>query len=154
MARRSAPYTPEFRRQMIELVRSGRSPESLSKEFEPTAQAIRNWFAQAERDAGRRRDEGVTTAERDEIIRLRREVKQLRLERDILSKAAAWFARETDAGHFVQRVLCVEDTLALPAGVFEYCVDRDVAHDPHGVARNLWGTAGPCGACGGRRACR
>ena len=94
MARRSAPYTPEFRRQMIELVRSGRSPESLSKEFEPTAQAIRNWVARAERDAGRRND-GVTTAERDEIIRLRREVKQLRLERDILSKAAAWFARET-----------------------------------------------------------
>lgn len=95
MARENAPYTPEFRRQMIELVRSGRSPESLSKEFEPTAQAIRNWVAQAERDAGRR-DDGVTTAERDEINRLRREVKQLRLERDILSKAAAWFARETD----------------------------------------------------------
>ena len=95
MARKNAPYTPEFRRQMIELVRSGRSPESLSKEFEPTAQAIRNWVAQAERDAGRR-DDGVTTAERDEINHLRREVKQLRLERDILSKAAAWFARETD----------------------------------------------------------
>jgi transposase len=95
MARKNAPYTPEFRRQMIELVRSGRSPESLSKEFEPTAQAMRNWVAQAERDAGRR-DDGVTTAERDEINRLRREVKQLRLERDILSKAAAWFARETD----------------------------------------------------------
>jgi transposase len=95
MAGKNAPYTPEFRRQMIELVRSGRSPESLSKEFEPTAQAIRNWVAQAERDAGRR-DDGVTTAERDEINRLRREVKQLRLERDILSKAAAWFARETD----------------------------------------------------------
>lgn len=95
MARKNAPYTPEFRRQMIALVRSGRSPESLSKEFEPTAQAIRNWVAQAERDAGRR-DDGVTTAERDEINRLRREVKQLRLERDILSKAAAWFARETD----------------------------------------------------------
>ena len=95
MARKNAPYTLEFRRQMIELVRSGRSPESLSKEFEPTAQAIRNWVAQAERDAGRR-DDGVTTAERDEINRLRREVKQLRLERDILSKAAAWFARETD----------------------------------------------------------
>ena len=95
MARKNAPYTPEFRRQMIELVRSGRSPERLSKEFEPTAQAIRNWVAQAERDAGRR-DDGVTTAERDEINRLRREVKQLKLERDILSKAAAWFARETD----------------------------------------------------------
>ena len=95
MARMRAPYTPEFRRQMIELVRSGRSPESLAKEFEPTAQAIRNWVVQAERDAGRR-DDGVTTAERDEINRLRREVRQLRLERDILSKAAAWFARETD----------------------------------------------------------
>ena len=95
MARKSAPYTPEFRRQMIKLVRSGRSPENLAKEFEPTAQAIRNWVAQAERDVGRR-DDGVTTAERGEINRLRREVKQLKLERDILSKAAAWFARETD----------------------------------------------------------
>ena len=95
MARKHPPYTPEFRRQMIELVRSGRSPESLAKEFEPTAQAIRNWVAQAERDAGRR-DDGVTTEERDEINRLRREVRQLKLERDILSKAAAWFARETD----------------------------------------------------------
>ena len=95
MARKNPPYMPEFRRQMIELVRSGRSPQSLAKEFEPTAQAIRNWVAQAERDAGRR-DDGETTAERDEINRLRREVRQLRLERDILSKAAAWFARETD----------------------------------------------------------
>jgi transposase len=95
MARKHPPYTPEFRRQMIELVRSGRSPESLAKEFEPTAQAIRNWVAQAERDAGRR-DDGATTEERDEINRLRRENRQLKLERDILSKAAAWFARETD----------------------------------------------------------
>ena len=95
MARKNPPYTPEFRRQMIELVRSGRSAESLAKEFEPTAQAIRNWVAQAERDAGRR-DNGLTTEERDEINRLRREVRQLKLERDILSKAAAWFARETD----------------------------------------------------------
>jgi transposase len=95
MARKKPPYTPEFRRQMIELVRSGRSPESLAKEFEPTAQAIRNWVAQAERDAGRR-DDGMRTEERDEINRLRREVRQLKLERDILSKAAAWFARETD----------------------------------------------------------
>ena len=95
MARKKPPYTPEFRRQMIELVRSGRSPESLAKEFEPTAQAIRNWVAQAERDAGRR-DDGMRTEDRDEINRLRREVRQLKLERDILSKAAAWFARETD----------------------------------------------------------
>src|SRR6266404_865626 len=95
MAKTRPPYTPEFRRQMVELVYAGRSPEELAQEFEPTAQAIRNWVARAERDAGRRND-GVTTAERDEINRLRREVKQLKLERAILSKAAAWFARETD----------------------------------------------------------
>ena len=79
---------------MIELVRAGRSPEELSKEFEPSAQAIRNWVAQADRDEGRRSD-GLTDAERSELARLRRENKQLRLEREILSKAAAWFARET-----------------------------------------------------------
>ena len=95
MARKSPPFTPEFRRQMIELVRSGRSPESLSKEFEPTAQTIRNWVAQAGRDDGRR-DDGLKSDERDEITRLRRENRQLKVERDILSKAAAWFARETD----------------------------------------------------------
>ena len=95
MARKHPPYTPEFRRQMIELVRSGRSPESLAKEFEPTAQAIRNWVAQADRDGGGR-DDGLQAEERDEINRLRRENRQLKLERDILSKAAAWFARETD----------------------------------------------------------
>jgi len=95
MARKRAPFTPEFRRQMIDLVRSGRSPESLAKEFEPTAQTIRNWVAQAGRDDGSRED-GLKTGERDEITRLRRENRQLKVERDILSKAAAWFARETD----------------------------------------------------------
>jgi len=87
-------YPLEFRRRIIELVRSGRSPEALSKEFEPTAQSIHNWVAQADRDEGRRKD-GLTTEERKELVRLRRENKQLRMEREILSKAAAWFARET-----------------------------------------------------------
>jgi transposase len=95
MARKRAPFTPEFRRQMIDLVRSGRSPESLAKEFEPTAQTIRNWVAQTSRDDGSR-DDGLKTDERNEINRLRRENRQLKVERDILSKAAAWFARETD----------------------------------------------------------
>ena len=95
MAKKHLPYAPEFRRQMIELVRAGRTPEELAKEFEPSAQAIRNWVAQADRDEGRRED-GLTTAERDELSRLRRENRQLKLEREILSKAAAWFARETD----------------------------------------------------------
>ncbi len=91
-----APYPREFREQIIELVRSGRTAESLSREFEPTAQTIRNWVVQADRDEGRR-DDGLTTAELEEIRRLRRENKRLRMERDILKKATAWFARETDS---------------------------------------------------------
>ena len=90
------PYPPEFRRQIIELVRAGRTPEELAREFEPTAQSIRNWVAQADRDEGRRTD-GLTSTERVELSRLRRENRQLKLEREILSKAAAWFARETNA---------------------------------------------------------
>lgn len=76
------------------MVRAGRSPDELAEKFEPTAQSIRNWVAQAERDAGRRSD-GLTTNERDELRRLQRENKALREEREILKKAAAWFARET-----------------------------------------------------------
>jgi transposase len=94
MGRTRLPYPPEFREQMVALVRSGRTPESLSREFEPTAQTIHNWVRQADLDAGRRTD-GLTTAEREELRRLRRENKQLKIEREILKKAAAWFARET-----------------------------------------------------------
>ena len=94
--RHRPPYAPEFRQQMIELVRAGRDPEQLAREFEPSAQAIRNWVAQADRDAGRR-DDGLTTVEREELRRLRRENRQLREEREILKKAAAWFARESDS---------------------------------------------------------
>src|SRR5947209_41615 len=94
MAKTRPPYTPEFRRQMVELVCAGRSPDDLAMEFEPTAQSIRNWVAQAERDAGRRLD-GLTSEERQELSRLRRENRVLREEREILSKAAAWFATET-----------------------------------------------------------
>jgi transposase len=94
MPRTHKPYAPEFRQQMVELVRAGRTPEELSREFEPTAQSISNWVAQADRDAGKRRD-GLTSTEREELARLRRENRQLKLEREILSKAAAWFAQET-----------------------------------------------------------
>ena len=95
MARTRRPYPPAFRRQMIELVRAGRSPEELSREFKVTGQSIRNWIAQEDRDEGRRSD-GLTITEREELNRLRRENRQLKLERGILSKATAWFARETD----------------------------------------------------------
>ncbi len=73
---------------MVELVRSGRSPEKLSREFEPTAQTIHNWVKQTDLDAGLRSD-GLTTEEREELRLLRRENKRLRMEQEILKKAAA-----------------------------------------------------------------
>ena len=94
MPKSHGPYPPEFRERLIELVRKGRTPEELGRQFEPSAQAIRNWVRQAERDVGRRQD-GLTTAEQEELRRLRRENRTLREERAILKKAAAWFARET-----------------------------------------------------------
>jgi transposase len=96
MPRSRPPYPPEFRNQMVEMVRAGSSPEKLAREFEPSAQTIRNWVAQADRDEGRRQD-GLTSSEREELRKLRRENRQLRVEREILKKAAAWFARETDS---------------------------------------------------------
>ncbi len=89
-----SPYPPEFRQQMVELVRAGRTPQELAAEFEPTAESIRNWVKQAARDEGQRSD-GLTPDEKQELARLRRENKQLRLEREILAKATAWFAQET-----------------------------------------------------------
>jgi transposase len=94
MPKSRPPYPPEFRRQIVEMVRAGRSPEELASEYEPTATTIRNWVAQSDLDTGRRTD-GLTSDERAELARLRREVRVLREEREILKKAAAWFARET-----------------------------------------------------------
>ena len=94
MPKSHTPYPPEFKRRLVEMVRAGRQPEELAEKFEPTAQSIRNWVAQADRDDGHRQD-GLTTDEREELRRLRRENKVLREEREILKKAAAWFARET-----------------------------------------------------------
>ena len=85
---------PEYREWTVELVRAGRSPGSLAREFEPSEQTIRNWVRQAELDEGLRSD-GLTTEARKELPDLKREVKRLRTERDILKKAAAWFARES-----------------------------------------------------------
>ncbi len=120
MPKTRPPYSPEFRRRMVELIRAGRDPADLAREFEPSplgdpaakqrpaelaegSQAIRNWVSQADRQEGCREvkplaaNAALASAEREEFARLRRENKQLRLERDILSRAAAWFARETGA---------------------------------------------------------
>ena len=94
MPKTRPPYSPEFRRQMVDLVRAGRSPDDLAREFEPTVQSIGISVVQADR---------LTAAGRDELARLQRENKQLRLERldplcaSSLPRAAAWFARETGA---------------------------------------------------------
>jgi len=84
------PYPAELEQGLVEVVRAGRNPEEL----EPTAQSIRSWVRQADRDDGGRQD-GLTTEERQELNRLRRENEVLREEREILERAAAWFARET-----------------------------------------------------------
>ena len=86
-------YPPEYRDQIIALARSGRSPEDLAVEYEPSAQTIRTWIAQAKIDSGH--EEGLTSDDKAELARLRRENKQLREEREILRKATAFFVRET-----------------------------------------------------------
>jgi len=96
MPKSKPPYPPEFRRRLIDLVRAGQTPEELGKKFECTAQSIRNWVRQAELDEDQRTD-GLSTEERQELIRLRRENRTLREEREILKKAAAWFAQETQS---------------------------------------------------------
>ena len=94
MPKTRPPYPPQLRARLIELARSGRTPEELGRQVEPSGQTIRNWLRQADRDEGRRED-GLTTEERAELRRLRRENKTLREEREILKRAAVWFARET-----------------------------------------------------------
>jgi len=86
-------YTVAFREQILALHRAGRTPRELADEFQPSEWTIRNWIRQADRDAGTRAD-GVSTSEREELTRLRQENRRLKLERDILAKAAAWFAQE------------------------------------------------------------
>jgi transposase len=96
MPRTKPAYAPELRQRILDLARAGRTAANLAREFEPTETTIRNWIAQAARDSGVRTD-GLTTDERKELNQLRREVRTLREERDILKKAAAWFAQETGA---------------------------------------------------------
>jgi transposase len=93
-ARPRRSFTPEFKVQTVDLVRtSGKSVAEVCRELDLTETAVRRWLAQADIDAGRR--DGLTTAEHEELSRLRRENRVLREERDILKKAAAFFAKET-----------------------------------------------------------
>ena len=86
-------YPPEYRKKIVELYRSGRSAMKLEQEFKPTRQTIMRWVHQEERDRGERQD-GLTSDEKEELQRLRREFRKVKQERDILAKATAWFAKE------------------------------------------------------------
>ena len=95
MPKARLPYPAEFRQKIVDLVRCGRSVQELAAQFEPSEQTIRNWLAQADANEGKRKDL-LSSAEREELVRLRRENRQLKTEREILAKATAWFAREAD----------------------------------------------------------
>ncbi len=95
MAGRRPTYTPEYRQQMVELVRAGRAPAELAQEYGVSAQSIRTWVHQAEKVEGKAAEAGLSVSQYEELKRLRREVKVLREEKEILKKAAVWFARES-----------------------------------------------------------
>ena len=94
MPRTRPPYPLEFRRQAIELIRSGTPVKQAAADLGVSEQTLRNWRRQGDVDAGR--VEGLTSDEREELRRLRRENRRLAQEREILKAAAAFFARETD----------------------------------------------------------
>ncbi len=95
MPRTRPAYPEQFRREAVELLLAGRTPSELAESLGVSQQTLRNWRRQAQRDLGER-DDGPTSDEREELRRLRRENARLRQERDILKRATAFFARETE----------------------------------------------------------
>ena len=95
MPRSKPPYPPEFRREALELLRvSGKPVSQIAKDLDVSEQTLYVWRRQADVDAGRR--EGLTTEEREELRALRKENRNLKMEKEILKKAAVFFAKETD----------------------------------------------------------
>jgi len=97
MARRKRRhFTPEYKAEVVKLAQtSGKTPGQLARELDPTETAVRAWIKQAETDAGKGPSGALTTSEREELAMLRRENKTLKMEREILKRATAFFAKET-----------------------------------------------------------
>jgi transposase len=94
--RKRRKFTPEYKAEVVRLARtSGKSAGQIARELDLTETAVRGWVKQAEVDAGNAPNGELTTAEREELVRLRRETKVLQMEREILRKATAFFAKET-----------------------------------------------------------
>lgn len=94
--RKRRKFTKEFKAETVRLVlEGGKTVGQVARDLDLTQSAVRNWVSQAEIDAGRGKPGALTTAEREELTRLRRENKQLQLEREILKKATAFFAKES-----------------------------------------------------------
>ena len=88
-------YPEEFRREAVQMLRAGRTPRELAESLGVSEQTLRNWRRQDQRDR-HERDDGLTSDEREELRRLRREVRTLAEEREILRKAAAFFAKDSE----------------------------------------------------------
>ena len=97
MPRTRPPYLPEFRREAVELVLAGRSVRDVAESLGCSDQSLHNWVRQEQLDR-HERDDGLTSAEREELRRLRRENVRLKQEREILKRAAVFFAAETETG--------------------------------------------------------
>jgi transposase len=95
MPKSRPPYPIEFRREAVGLVRSGRSIKDVAGSLGCSEQSLQNWVKQQQLDLGER-DDGLTSGEREELRRLRRENTRLKQEREILKRAAAFFAAETE----------------------------------------------------------
>ena len=94
--RRRRKFTDEFKAETVRLIHeSGRTVAAVARELDLTETAVRRWVKQAETDAGQGSPEALTTEEREELRRLRREVRELQMEREILKKATAFFAKES-----------------------------------------------------------
>jgi transposase len=99
MPKTRPPYPAEFKQQIVELARAGRTPAELEREFGCSANSVTNWVNAAQGKpaaSSPSNDKGLSEAERAELQRLRRENRQLKTERDILAKATAWFANNSD----------------------------------------------------------